>query len=1054
MKFYIIIFALAALLLPVKNFSQTPGIIVRPAGSNGPAVLDPNADGYTSSSTAGFGTNDISTSEIPYKIVPPVIAEPTGDLLRGPSGRFSDIVKLFDGSGFYIFNDGTNLLCRLRIGGIVSGSKGYSILLDTDGKFGNSGATADPNYQPATNGNNGNPGFEFEVVLETNFRIAVYNVDGSSTPVLMASYPIANNSQISIASTTDGGDPDYFYDFYVPFSSMGISAATPLRVTATTVMSPQAAIGGPKSDIYGIAGNDYMTDWTTVILTQPAFTLNDIISAGPGVSNACTAAPTLNGPIVPSAVSVTGTWTKSVNSTISTATITLYKGAASMGTTTVSSGGSWSIGVAGLANNDVITAKAQAAGESMCLSSNGVIVNACNASNSPATPILTCTSGSKGINGTNFSTGWTIHADNLTRGAAENSVTNTSGLFGANSGTSPNITWQFSGGCSTGAPLTSGSYKIYYTNNTTGCSSQPAYFCAAGNGPNSLAGPVAMPSITPPSNGIFTPATTTISGTTTAAASVMLYIDGVLSKTTTAAGGNFTFSNLTFLQGQQFYIVAELNTGTVGTSYCATKTATFNINCFTNVPVINTGSNNVLTTGAAISGTSADPAGTLIKVYTSANTLVATTPVQNNGTWSTANASTTPAAYTALTATSYYANAINGSCGTSTNSTTYSTASPTSAARCGTLPATITESAVSVSGTLSGASVANTVVTLYEDGILIGNFTTSNNSWGPIAVNTTVNNVIYTGAVLTIGVAEPSKNEVLCSASVTVSCAPPAAPAISPASITILAGQSVTYSISSPQTGILYSLRDNTDASNIGNSNFGSGSSMNLITNPFNTPGTYTVNVKATSFSGSNCQQLTPATVMVTTSLLPVSLLTFNGTYDNTKGLSSLQWRTSSEQNLESFEIEKSYTGNNFTSIAVVNAYGNSQVIRDYSYMDSSIAGTVIYYRLKMKEKDKISSRYSQTIVLHIDKAIMINQVSPNPFSSIINLTVNVNNDAVLVLTLSDVTGRKIKRVNLNAVRGINYFSLTGLSNIVKGTYFIEVKSGNNIVRQIVIKGS
>src|SRR6478672_7339727 len=180
-KTYSLTFLLLFIVSIYNGHAQTPGIIVRPAGSNGPAVLDPNADAYTSATTSGFTANDITSSEIPYKVVAPVIAEPTGDLLRGPSGNFSDIVKTVDGSGLYLFNDGANLLCRLRIGGIVSGSKGYSILIDTDSKFGATGAYADPNYQPATTGNNGNPGFELEVVLETNFQIDIYNVDGTST---------------------------------------------------------------------------------------------------------------------------------------------------------------------------------------------------------------------------------------------------------------------------------------------------------------------------------------------------------------------------------------------------------------------------------------------------------------------------------------------------------------------------------------------------------------------------------------------------------------------------------------------------------------------------------------------------------------------------------------------------------------------------------------------------------------------------------------------------------------------------------------------------------
>src|SRR5678809_813998 len=103
-KTYILTFLLLFIVSIYNGNSQTPGIIVRPAGTNGPAVLDPNADAYTSATTSGFTANDITSSEIQYKIVAPIIAEHTGDLLRGPSGSFSDIVKTVDGSGLYLLS--------------------------------------------------------------------------------------------------------------------------------------------------------------------------------------------------------------------------------------------------------------------------------------------------------------------------------------------------------------------------------------------------------------------------------------------------------------------------------------------------------------------------------------------------------------------------------------------------------------------------------------------------------------------------------------------------------------------------------------------------------------------------------------------------------------------------------------------------------------------------------------------------------------------------------------------------------------------------------------
>src|SRR6476469_4457123 len=110
----------AAIVLCIFTFSnlhaQSPGQIVRPAGGIGITKLNPNGDGYSSATTTGFTTDDIAQSEVGYKIVPPAITEPTGDLATGPSGGFTDIVKTVDNSGFYIYTDGTNLFFRLRIG--------------------------------------------------------------------------------------------------------------------------------------------------------------------------------------------------------------------------------------------------------------------------------------------------------------------------------------------------------------------------------------------------------------------------------------------------------------------------------------------------------------------------------------------------------------------------------------------------------------------------------------------------------------------------------------------------------------------------------------------------------------------------------------------------------------------------------------------------------------------------------------------------------------------------------------------------------------------------
>jgi hypothetical protein len=66
MKKIILSFILFMLFGVIALQSQTPGLIVYPATGASKLVLDPNGDGYISTTTAGFLGNDVLNSEIPY----------------------------------------------------------------------------------------------------------------------------------------------------------------------------------------------------------------------------------------------------------------------------------------------------------------------------------------------------------------------------------------------------------------------------------------------------------------------------------------------------------------------------------------------------------------------------------------------------------------------------------------------------------------------------------------------------------------------------------------------------------------------------------------------------------------------------------------------------------------------------------------------------------------------------------------------------------------------------------------------------------------------------
>lgn len=1012
--------------------AQSPGIIVRPAAGIGITPLNPNGDGFSSTSSSGFTTSDISQSEIPYKIVPSVFLEPTSDLLRGPAELYSDLVRQVDGSGFYVYNDGTNLLFRLRVGSIVSGSKGYSILIDTDGKMGNTGASADPNYQAATTGVNGNPGFEREVVLETNFRVAVYNVDGLSAAVKTDSFGINTNSQISVALSTVSGTPDYFYDFYVPISSLGVTVSTPLRMAATTVMAPKAAIGGPKSDIFGVNDDSYkdpMKSWEDVINNSPSFTLNDINSGGGGAGSTCTASPTVTSGVQAGAsVTVSGTWTALDVSKPLTATITLYKNGVSVGTTSVSSGNTWSIGSLNLSSGDVLYAKAQATGESMCLQSNSVQVVSCSAANTTTTTGLafSCIT-RKGISGTRPANAavrlYTVTSSGFTLLADDNSTPATNRITYPTS-----TTWWYDGPSAGGSdPCSSSTNDV--DDGTYGLTAQETSKCESGLVFACLNTTAAStPTIT--QTNLYT-SSTTVSGNVASGsgATVRLYINGKLKTTATADGsGNYSFTSLVLSVGDVVNVFAQTSAS------CVSAVAARTVACFTTPPVITTDNNGNLSAGSTtITGTSGEPVGTVVTVLENSISIGSTT-VQSGGTWS--------LTYTPIATRNYTATQQNGTCAASTASTAATALAATIV--CPTITGTYRADTTSVNGTLP-SSFSGTI-RLYLDGTNIGSTTVSNaTTWAITGLNANYNNTLYAGGVLTVtsqatGAAERTN----CASSTTLTCVTPTTPAISPTSSNIQTGQTVTYNITSTQSGIIYSVTDaSTATTNYAVSQWGTGSGFSLSTTAFNSVGTYNVLVKAISLSGAGCITSTAATINVSIAL-PVTLTYFTGKYEDEQ--SHLSWETAMEEHVDRFAIERSDDGRQYTEIGSVKATGNSNWRIKYAYIDNKPISNNAWYRLRTVDLDG-KARYSSVIRLtNTISHVNVLSVTPNPFESFVRVQLYADKVLPAAIRLVDVIGREMYKVNSVLSAGNNTISLNPAASLAKGVYVLQVITGNEVL--------
>ena len=279
----------------------------------GSSVLDPNQDGFVSKTTAGFSTSTnywVPEFEVNMFGIPQVNGDATGDN-TGKSCGITDLIPDIKGHSVYAVKDANNnLIFRFRVGDNNPSVEAWTILLDTDGLFG----ANDPNATAE------NPGFEIDISLikNQNFGVIVYNIDGldkCSAPLI--TYPLDTHFQISVADEASCGDPDYFYDFYVPVSDLasafGITINTGVRFAAATNVSATCAMGGKIADISGVNDDDPKYTncdacaFTDIVSSQCPTAIVNLCATCSGFNTVPVNAPGINQPVRAGQTAISGT---------------------------------------------------------------------------------------------------------------------------------------------------------------------------------------------------------------------------------------------------------------------------------------------------------------------------------------------------------------------------------------------------------------------------------------------------------------------------------------------------------------------------------------------------------------------------------------------------------------------------------------------------------------------------------------------------------------------------------------------------------------------------
>lgn len=178
---------------------------------------------------------------------------------------------------------------------------------------------------------------------------------------------------------------------------------------------------------------------------------------------------------------------------------------------------------------------------------------------------------------------------------------------------------------------------------------------------------------------------------------------------------------------------------------------------------------------------------------------------------------------------------------------------------------------------------------------------------------------------------------------------------------------------------------------------------------------------------------------------LPVKLISFDATLQNKNAW--LQWQTADELNLAKYNVQRSPDGNEFTTIAAVNAKANSTVINNYSFTDYNITiltTSPIYYRLQMVDLDgKIA--YSKIAMVKPTAEILLTML-PNPAHDHVLVT---SPATIKMIYLINTTGQVIKTISFST--GINQHEID-VHEIPAGNYFIKVVGENQVWTKQFIK--
>lgn len=183
--------------------------------------------------------------------------------------------------------------------------------------------------------------------------------------------------------------------------------------------------------------------------------------------------------------------------------------------------------------------------------------------------------------------------------------------------------------------------------------------------------------------------------------------------------------------------------------------------------------------------------------------------------------------------------------------------------------------------------------------------------------------------------------------------------------------------------------------------------------------------------------------------ILPVRLIEFNGSLNN--DVANLQWKTTQEEGAITYNVQRSFTGNEFTAIGTVTGNG-AATSNEYAFSDN-LAGTSssqVYYRLEMLHANGEIS-YSKLIRLERKNTGASISIFPNPASNSLTVSFHLPATELVSIRITDSKGALMKSISRQLSQGSSGFSVD-ISSWAKGIYFFTTMVKGEMVRLRFIK--